>query len=183
MKRTVTPEERQVLLDNPGLVMFDPYSVMKTHRASVIKSLLLPTAVIIAFVVFGFIFPDFCNAHPNLFAGVGGTALILSSAFLPIHYWMLDDRAYNRARETYYSKYLKQLLPEDLECNVGTVEYCVYEKCEGGWIVDGNKESFGYSSCVNIFKFVPETDVAFVSNGKGFFAFVRRDPVTECFYK
>jgi hypothetical protein len=34
MKRKVTPEEREILLNNPELVMFEPYKAMKTHRAS-----------------------------------------------------------------------------------------------------------------------------------------------------
>ena len=42
MKRKVTPEEREILLDNPELVMFEPYGAVKVHRASLGKALILP---------------------------------------------------------------------------------------------------------------------------------------------
>jgi hypothetical protein len=108
--------------------------------------------------------------------------LVISFAFLPVHYWILDDHDYNEALETHYAQYLNNLMPDELECNTALVNYVTYEKCEGGWTVDGREEAFGYSRCVNIFKLMPQTRVAFVSNGKGFFAYIRRDPRTECFY-
>ena len=42
MAYRITSEERNILLENPELVMFDPYSGFKTHHASLGKALILP---------------------------------------------------------------------------------------------------------------------------------------------
>ena len=181
MKRKVTPEERDILLNNPELVMFEPYGAFKVHRASLGKSLIMPFITGALFFAWGFLFPDFINEHPTLFAATGCIALVFASGFLPVLYFILDDRDLKKAREAHYAKQLKMLLPKDLECNVATIEYVTVEKAEGGWIIDGREEPFCYSGCVNYFKFEPQTDVAFVY-GEKFYAFIKRDPKTECFY-
>ena len=182
MKRKVTPEEREILLNNPELVMFEPYKAMKTHRASLGKSLILPGITAVIFFAFGFLFPDFINAHPTFFAATGCILLVVSAGFLPILYYILDDRAYKKARETHYSSYLKMLLPSELECNTALITSVVYEKAEGSWIIDGEESFFGYCGLVNISRFEPQTEVAIVYDGKGFFAIVKRDPRTESFF-
>ena len=181
MKRKVTPEERERLLDNPELVMFEPYGAFKVHRASLGKALIMPAVTGIAFFLWGFLCPDFINRHPNVFAVTGCLALVFASGFLPILYFILDDRAFKKAREQHYSKQLKMLLPADLECNVATIEYVTVEKAEGGWIIDGRKEPFCYNGCVNYFKFEPKTEVAIIY-GEKFYAYIKRDPKTESFY-
>ena len=138
------------------------------------------TAVI--FFGFGFLFPDFINAHPTFFAVTGCILLMLSAGFLPILYFILDDRAYKKARATHYGNYLKMLLPQDLECNTALITGVVYEKAEGSWIIDGEESLFGYCSMVNISRFEPQTEVAIVYDGKGFLAIVKRDPRTESFF-
>ncbi|MBR3141599.1 MAG: hypothetical protein IKF09_00455 [Clostridiales bacterium] len=183
MKRKVTPEEREILLNNPELVMFEPYKAMKTHRASIGKALILPAVTAVLFFGFGFLFPDFINDHPTFFAATGCIMLVISAGFLPILYYILDDRAYKQARATHYGKYLKMLLPEELECNTAVVKYVVYEKAEGGWIVDGKEEFFGYCGMVNTFRFEPQTEAAIVFDGKGFCAYVKRDPRTESLFE
>ena len=182
MKRKVTPEEREILLNNPELVMFEPYKAMKTHRASLGKSLILPGITAVIFFGFGFLFPDFINAHPTFFAVTGCILLVLSAGFLPILYFILDDRAYKNAQATHYGNYLKMLLPQDLECNTALITGVVYEKAEGSWIMDGKEEMFGFASYVNHFAIEPDTDLAIVTDGKKFWAFVKRDPKTECLY-
>ena len=181
MKRKVTSEQRQILLDNPELVMFDPYKGFKVHRASVWTTLILPVITGVLIFLWGYFFPDFINSHPNIFAAVSTISLIVASAFLPFFYFFLDDHAYKQARKTHYAKYLKILMPKDLDCNVARVTWVEVQKAEGGWIVDGKEEYFGYCSYVNYFKFEPETDVAFVT-GEGFFAYIKRDSKTESFY-
>lgn len=181
MKRKVTQEERDILLNNPELVMFEPYGAMKVHRASLGKALILPFITGAVFFVWGFLCPDFINEHPTLFAATGCIALVLASGFLPILYFILDDRDFKKAREEHYAKQLKMLLPKDLECNVATIEYVTVEKAEGGWIMDGREEPFVYSGCVNYFKFEPQTEVAVVF-GEKFYAYIKRDPKTESFY-
>ncbi|MBR7045193.1 MAG: hypothetical protein IKI23_05995 [Lachnospiraceae bacterium] len=38
MSVKLTPEERNILVENPDLVMFDPYSALKTHHISLGKA-------------------------------------------------------------------------------------------------------------------------------------------------
>ena len=181
MKRKVTPEERQILLDNPELVMFDPYKGFKVHRASVWTALILPVIVAGLIFLWAYFFPDFLNAHPNIFAAAAAILLIIACGFLPFFYFFLDDHNFKKARKNHYEKQLKMLMPKSLECNIATVNWVEVQKAEGGWTVDGKEEYFGYCSFVNYFKFEPGTDVAFVF-GEGFFAYIKRDPKTESFY-
>ena len=181
MKRKVTPEERDILLNNPELVMFEPCRAFKTHRASLLTAVIPPFTAAALIFMWAYFFPGFINAHPTVFAAVGMVALVLASGFLPITYFILDDRTYKKARENHYAKYLKMLLPKDLECNIAHINWVEVQKAEGGWTVDGKEEYFGYCGFVNYFKFEPETDVAFVSSEK-FFAYIKRDSRTESFY-
>ncbi|MDY6339003.1 MAG: hypothetical protein SPL61_05150 [Saccharofermentans sp.] len=182
MKRKVTPEEREILLNNPELVMFEPYGAFKTHHASLFTTLIPPVIVAAIAAAVIFLFPDFVNSHDTAFAVTATLLLIAACAFIPFFYFFLDDRAYKKARETHYAKYLRMLLPEDLECNIATIDWIEVQKAEGGWTVDGEKGLFSYSSFVNYFKFFPQTDVAFVT-GEKFFAYIKRDPKTESLYQ
>ena len=183
MKRKVTAEEREILLQNPELVMFDPFSAMKVHTASLATALI--PAVIVAALVFacGFLFPGTMNAHPKLFAGVSCGMIVLACAFIPLLFFFLDDRAFKIAQERHYRDQLRMLLPGELECRVVRVSCAVYEKAEGTYMEDGEEKWFGYVSCRNVFRFEPGDSLAIVSGGNGFSAFIRRDPVTECFYQ
>ncbi|MBO4910597.1 MAG: hypothetical protein J5476_15095 [Lachnospiraceae bacterium] len=181
MKRKVTSEERMILLDNPELVMFNPYKGFKVHSVSLGKALIPPVIVGVLMFLWGFLCPDYINAHPTLFASVSFTAIIFASGFIPILYIILDDRAYNKARKTHYAKYLKMLMPHELNTDIAHIKYVVYEKAEGGWILDGKEEFFGYCGFVNFFRMEPETDVAVVY-GDDFFAYIKKDPGTESFY-
>ena len=181
MKRKVTPQERQVLLDNPELVMFDPYKGFKVHRASVGTALILPAVTAVLIFLWGYFFPGFLNAHPDIFAAVSAVLLVIACGFLPLFYFFLDDRSFKKAKENHYAKQLKMLMPSNLECNVAMVDWVEIQKAEGGWIVDGKEEFFGYCGYVNYFRFEPGTSVAFVC-GDGFFAYIKRDPRTESIY-
>jgi hypothetical protein len=105
MKRKVTPEEREILLDNPELVMFEPYGAFKVHRASLGKALIMPVVTGIAFFLWGFLCPDFINEHPTVFAAVGCIALVLASGFLPVLYLVLDDRNFKKAKRRRFRLY------------------------------------------------------------------------------
>ena len=100
---------------------------------------------------------------------------------MPVLYLLMDNRTFRKAAEEHYAVQLRLLLPEELECRTAHVQWVTYEKAEGGWILDGREEMFGYASCVNVFRIEPDTDLAVISGG-GFTAFVRRDERTECFY-
>jgi len=182
MSRKITPEERKIILNNPELVMFNPYSSLKTHHCSLGKALILPAFTALLFFLWGFLFPDFINAHPMIFAGTGCVALIVASGAIPILYLVMDDRTFKKAREDHYAKQLKLLLPKDLTCRIAHILWVTVEKAEGGWILDGKEEMFGYCSFVNYFMIEPDTDLAVISDGDRFCAYVKRDTKTECFY-
>ena len=44
------------------------------------------------------------------------------------------------------------------------------------------EEVFGYSSYVNVSKIEPDSDLAVITDGTAFWAFVRRDSKTESIY-
>lgn len=183
MSKKITPDERNLILENPELVMFDPYSAIKTHQCTLGKALILPAVVGVLFFLWGFLFPEWINEHPKLFAGIGTAALIIASGTLPILYYLFDDHTFKKARAEHYSKQLKQLLPDDLECRIARIQWVVPEKAEGGWEMDGKEEVFGYCSYVNYFKIEPHTDLAVITDNNKFWAFIKRGNKTECFYQ
>lgn len=183
MAYRITSEERNILLENPELVMFDPYSGFKTHHASLGKALVLPFITGIVLFLWGYLYPAFMNAHPLLFAGTGCAALGIASGAVPVLYLISDDRTFRKAKEEHYPKQLKALLPEDLICRIAHIQWVTTEKAEGGWIMDGKEEMFGYASYVNYFRIEPDMDLAVITDNEKFWAFVKRDPKTECFYR
>ncbi len=181
MSHTLSPDERDILLENPELVMFDPYSAMKTHRASLGRALIPPLFIGLLVLLWGVLCPGFISSHPGLFAGVGCAALVIAAGSFPVLYLLMDDRTFRKAAQEHYAEQLRLLLPEDIECRIARVQWVTYEKAEGGWILDGREEMFGYASYVNSFRIEPDTDLAVIS-GVGFMAFVRREERTECLY-
>lgn len=182
MARKLTQEERNILLDNPGLVMFNPYSALKPHRLSLGRALVLPMITGALFLLWGILCPVWINVHPNLFAGIGVAALIIACGAMPVLYMFFDDRTFKKAGDEHYAKQLQMLLPEDLECRIAHIRWVISEKAEGGWMIDGKEEMFGFASYVNHFSIEPNTDLAIVTDGKKFWAFVKRDPKTESLY-
>ena len=183
MARKLTQEERKILLDNPELVMFDPYRAIKTHRLSLGRALVLPLITGALFLLLGILCPAWISGHPTLFAGIGVAALIIASGVIPVLYLFFDDRTFKRAGDENYAKQLRLLLPEDLECRTAHIQWVIAEKAEGGWMIDGKEEMFGFASYVNHFAIEPNTDLAIVTDGKKFWAFVKRDPKTESIYQ
>ena len=182
MSRKITPEERNILLDNPELVMFDPYDAIKVHICSLGKALILPALTGILVFLWGYLCPEYINAHPRIFVGIACAALVFASGALPLLYLAADDRDFKKAKEEHYARQLRMLLPEDLECMIARVQWVVVQKAEGGWILDGKEEMFGYCSYVNYFSIEPDSDLAVVTDHEKFWAFIRRDTKTECFY-
>ena len=182
MAYKATREERNILLENPGLVMFDPYRGLKAHRISLGKALVLPVITGILFFLCGYFFPDLMNAHSILFAGAGCAALVIACAAVPVLYLVMDDKSFAKARAEHYAEQLRMLMPEDIECRIAHILWVTVEKAEGGWILDGEEGMFGYVSYVNPFRIEPGTDLAVIT-GERFCAFVRRTPETECFYR
>lgn len=182
MARTITAEERTILLENPELVMFNPYRAFKSHRGSLGKALIAPVITGAMVFLWAVLFPHYINTHPWIFVGIGCAAVIAASGAVPVVYLRLDDRKFRQAEAEHYAEQLRILLPETLTCRIAHVQWITYEKAEGGWILDGKEEMFGYASYVNCFRIEPDTDLAVISDGS-FFALVKRDVRTERFYQ
>ena len=182
MERKVTGDERQVFLAHPELVMFDVDTRKKTgiETIAMIFAIILPVFLIpIALIA-----SPFGEAHPNLAVGISVVFTVfwvfVATPWLFIH---IDQSKMQKDQESHYIKLLTKRLPEELICKTVTIEYVVYEKCEGAYIEDGKQQLFGYVGYRNIFKLVPGTEVVIVTDKKGFFAFIKRDEATESLYR
>ena len=183
MEKMVTEDERQILLDNPGLVMFNPYRGIKPHRRSILYAFIPSLIALVLTVVPVFVFPGFVISNGSLYFALSMVIFFASIFAIPLLYVLMDDRDYKKNRESHYARHLKLLMPEKLKCNIVTIEEVTVEKAEGIWIFDGKREFFGYVPYVNYFKIEPGMQMAVVYDGEGFEAFIRRDVKTECFYR
>ena len=182
MPRSLTQEEIDTLLNNPELVMFDPYSAMKLHVVPGLFALIPPTTVLVAGACFILFFSEEANKHPTLYSVIFVVLILIAVGILPLCYMMLDDRAFKKARAEHYREQLKKLMPKELSCEVMKVDYVVVEKAEGAFIRDGESVPFGYVTYVNVFEIIPGSDLAIVSDNNSFYAFIKRDPRTESLY-
>lgn len=163
--------------------MFDPYSSFSTHRRSLGKALIpLPVTGLILFL-WGFLCPAWVHAHPGLFVGIGCAAGIIAAGSVPIQYLRLDDRTFRLAGARHDADQLRLILPQELTCAVVSVRWVSEPQAEGCWIRDGREEMFGYAACVNGFRIQAGTELAVISGGDAFLAFVKRDKKTESFYR
>lgn len=182
MAREVTQQERETLLKNPQLVMFDPYSAFR-HGVSLGKALIPPLITVLLLALWAVLYPGFVSSHPKLFAGLGCAALVIASGSLPVLYHIFDDLAYSRAKAGHFGEQLEKLMPQKLNCSLAHIDWVTVQKAEGGWVIDGRDEMFGYVSYVNCFPILPGTDLAVIRGRNGFTAFVKRDEKTESFYR
>ncbi len=182
MARKITSEERRILLENPELVMFDPSPALNTHGHSLGKAVLLSAVTGIVFLLCGMLFPGLVHSHPVLFAGAGCTVLVLAIGAAAVRFLKPDDGMIRTAEADHYVRQLETLLPKEPELRIAHILQVTYEKAEGVWLMNGTEELFGYSSYVNVFRIEPDTDLAVITDGTSFWAFVRRDSRTESIY-
>ena len=182
MSRKITSEERRILLENPELVMFDPSPGLNTHGHSLGKAVLLPAVTGIVFLLCGMLFPGLVHSHPVLFAGTGCTVLVLAAGAAAVRFLKPDDGMIRTAEKDHYVRQLEILLPKEPELRIAHILQVTYEKAEGVWLMNGTEEPFGYSSYVNVSKIEPDSDLAVITDGTAFWAFVRRDSKTESIY-
>ena len=182
MSRKITSEERRVLLENPEFVMFDPSPALNTHGHSLGKAVLLPAVTSIVFLLCGMLLPGLVHTHPVLFAGTGCAVLVLAAGAAAVRFLKPDDGMIRTAEKDHYVRQLEILLPKEPELRIAHILQMTYEKAEGVWLVNGTEEPFGYSTYVNVFRIEPDTDLAVITDGTAFWAFVRRDSKTESIY-
>lgn len=182
MTRKVTPEEREILLNNPELVMFDPFPGFRHHRRSVALAFLPFIIVVVCELLLMLLFGKQFDGHPMTITAVMVIAFIISAGIIPVLYLKLDNIPYRRAEEINYADQLRALMPEELTCRRVLVDYYEPSKGEGGYIDDGKPEYFTLGSVRNYFEIVPKSELVIISGGEGFCGYVKRDPKTESLY-
>lgn len=179
--RRVTSEERQILLDHPELVMFYVKPGKEKVRLISLPFLIaVVTLSIIPSMAVSFLLYD---KHPELAVIIPVVlSIVLIFGWIPIVI-IRENRSVRIAEETHNIKLLRASLPKELLCNVVTIKAVVYEKMEGVWIWDGKEEWFAYCGYKNLFRLLPNTELAVVTDKKKFWAYIRHDAVTESFYR
>ena len=182
MERKVTAEEREILLKNPELVMFNPYDGFKLHKRSAAIAFAPFIIVVICEVLIMVLFGKQFDGNPLTITAAMVFAFLASAAIIPVLYIKTDDRAYRKAESNHYAEQLKKLLPAELMCKRVLVDYILMSKGEGGYIENGQTVGFGFGSFRNDFEILPQSELAIIYGGEKFFGFVKRDPKTESFY-
>lgn len=179
--RKVTSEERQVLLEHPELVMFEVKTSGRKEAVTNIAVFSIPAVLCIILPMLLLVSP-FGQAHPTLSIALSFLImLVVFCTFIPL-YMHFENRRFDKEAESHYIKLLKKSLPQELVCKVVTIKWIVYQKMEGAYIEDGEERFFGYVGYKNIFNLIPDTEAAIVSDNETFWAFIKRDAVTESFY-
>jgi hypothetical protein len=180
MARQVTSEERNILLSHPEFVMFDPY-MLKLGKPMLALSFLPLLFCPFAFALIAV--SGLVKVHPHIAGFLMAMSMVFACIVLIFLYIRIDDWYDAKYRNTHYSKHLHILLPKDLKCDVVHVTSVVREKAEGWYIKDGEEKMFGFSRMVNYIKIEPDSDLVEIYDGKGFWALVARDDLTESLYK
>lgn len=178
--RTVTEEERQVILEHPELVMFHA-GRDKTDVKRGGLMLVIP-AVIAVFGPIPLCFTSFAEAHPNLVVIISLLwVLVVICVSVPaiMHY---DELRRRKSEASHNINILKKALPKDLVVSVVTIKYIEPQQAEGVFIEEGEEKYFGYASCKNYIPLIPDSKVAIIRAEEDFFAFVKRDAVTESLF-
>ncbi|MCR5592450.1 MAG: hypothetical protein K6F79_01705 [Saccharofermentans sp.] len=187
IRRELTSEEIQILLDHPECVMFDHWKAMKTHKFSLLQALIPAALSLLLIVAFILMFPQFAEAHGNLTVAVSMILFFISIAAVPLIYIKTDDRNLNKAKENHYKDQLKELLPSKLKMKLFVVDWMVVEKGEGGYYdEDGNEQWFGYVGCGNFFPINKGDELVIIYEEEykkdQFFGLVKKDPATMSLY-
>ena len=187
IRRELTPEEIQILLDHPECVMFDYWKAMKTHRFSLLQALIPAALSLLLIAGFILMFPQFAVDHGNLTVALSLTFFFVSIAAVPLLYIKADDRSFDKAKENHYRDQLKQLLPSKLKMKLFVVGWMVVEKGEGGYYDENGKEQwFGCVGCGNYFPINKGDELVIIYEEEykqgQFYGFVKKTPVTMSFY-
>lgn len=181
MQRKLTAEERQILLENPELVMFHAGN----YKGDIVHGI-MPFLIVAVVAVFGPIplcFTTFADNHEGLLIALAllwVIAVIAVSVPLIQRYYGWQDK---KDKGTNNIRILRKVLPEELGCNIVTIKYIVPQQAEGAYIEDGEEKLFGYFSYLNLFNLIPEEKVVIVYGDQDFYAFIKRAPQTERLYE
>ena len=188
MSRELTQQERQLLLDNPQYVMFNPSKGVTVILKHPILLAFLPFiifAVVIPVLVFTF--EDFFIAHDALFSVVLCVGMLFTVILIPVVFCLKDSRTWKKEHSDNYRIPLKRVLPERLTGRVVTITHVDFKNqqdiqyalltCEE----DGVEKKYNYFGFVNRFELIEGQELLVVSDGE-FFAFVQRGTLSEGLY-
>lgn len=179
--RKVTDEERKVILEHPELVMFNTRNNNRDFAGSI--TMFAIPALIAVFGPIPLCFTSFAENHSGLIVILSLLWVILViGVSVPVIMRYSNWRT-KKDNGEYNINILRKSLPKELVCNVVTIKYVVPQQCEGAYIEDGKEQLFGYSGYRNYIPLTAGSEVAVIRDNEGFFAFVKRDEVTESLYR
>ena len=188
MSRELTQQERQLLLDNPQLVMFNPTKGVTVFIKHPILLAFLPFVIFAVVIpVLVFTFEDFFIAHDVVCSVVLCVGMLLTVILIPVVYCAHDSRAWKKEHSDSYRIPLKRVLPERLTGRVVTitkVDFMNQQDMQYALLTveeDGVEKKFNYFGFVNRFELIEGQELLVVSDGE-FFAFVQRATLTEGIY-
>ena len=188
MSRELTQQERQLLLDNPQLVMFNPTKGVTVFLKHPILLAFLPFAIFAVVIpILVFTFEDFFIAHDVLFSAVLVAGMLFTVIMIPVVFCLRDKRVWEKEHSDYYRIPLKRVLPLTLMGSVVTITHVDFKNqqdiqyalltCEE----DGVEKKYNYFGFVNRFELIAGKELLVVSDGE-FFALVQRATLTEGLY-
>lgn len=188
MSRELTQQERQLLLDNPQLIMFNPTKGVTVFIKRPILLAFLPFAIFAVVIpVLVFTFEDFFIAHDVLFSVVLCVGMLFTVIMIPVVFCLRDKRVWEKEHSDYYRIPLKRVLPVRLTGRVVTITHVDFKNqqdiqyalltCEE----DGVEKKYNYFGFVNRFELIEGQELLVVSDGE-FFAFVQRGTLSEGLY-
>ena len=183
MQRKLTAEERQILLENPELVMFAPKGTNYLKLWIVVEVFFF--IVLIIGLVFRNTVPFF---NTNLFIGITMTGIFAPVPVLVLVMFLTCDPKFfgkpnKRQQKTHYLRELKKSLPKEVMINIVTIEGVVPQEGAVYFYVDGKNNSWGLTTYeANPFNLDSGAKIVIVY-GKGFHAFIKRTQQTERLYE
>ena len=188
IRRDLTPEEIQILLDHPECVMFEPWKAMNpSFRFSLMRFVVVAAISLMLVIGAMLLLPESMQAfQPFVIAG----ALILFAALIvvsPLLTMARENREMKNAEDDHYRDQLKKLLPQKLKMKLFVVDWMVVEKAEGGYYDETGKEQwFGYVRTRNYFPINKGDELVIIYEEEykkdQFYGFVKKTPETMSLY-
>ena len=183
MQRILTAEERQILLENPELVMFAP------KGTNYLKLWIIVEVFFFIVLIIGLVFHNTVSFfNTNLFIGITMTGIFAPVPVLVLVMFLTSNpkslgKPNKRQQKTRYLRELKKSRPKEVMINIVTIEGVVPQEGAVYFYVDGKNNSWGLTTYeANPFNLDSGAKIVIVY-GKGFHAFIKRTQQTERLYE
>ena len=189
MARTLTQEERQMLLDNPQLVMFKAQDGLSPLNKTPMRLAFLPiTVMIVVLTILVFAYRDFFATHETLTDAVLTVGMLLSVITVPVVFVVFENRRWKSEHSDHFRIPLARVMPEEIQAKVVTITHVDYMNQQDMQYAlltcteDGIEKKYNYFAFVNRFELPVGHELLIVTGADGFFAFIRRSTDTERLY-